>query len=246
MGERLRGAFSPTNLTLLVLGVVLGLAIAIQWRTASLSQTSLLTYGRERTAITIAQLEDEQERLKGTIKQLREELSEYQRQAMVNKTQLSEISAELNAQRVVAGVVSVKGPGVEVLLDDSSVPVPESVDPQLLIVHEYDLRDVINALWSAGSEAVAINDERIVSTTSIYCVGSTIMVNDTRLSPPCAIRAIGDSKAQQEALLQIPYLEKLRMRAKLYGVQFKISLRNEMTLPAYTGSFAVRNLQLED
>ena len=51
---------------------------------------------------------------------------------------------------------------------------------------------MLNLLWLAGAEAVSLNGERVVATTSIYCVGSTILVNDTRLSPPYEFLAIGD------------------------------------------------------
>ena len=47
------------------------------------------------------------------------------------------------------------------------------------IIHEYELRDIVNLLWMAGSDAIAINDERLVSNSSIYCVGSTVMVGET-------------------------------------------------------------------
>jgi len=107
-------------------------------------------------------------------------------------------------------------------------------------VHEYHLRDVVNLLWNAGAEAISINDERLVNTTSIYCVGSTIMVNDTRLSPPYEIRAIGDRK-QIEAFLEDPaYLTEIRQRAKAYGLQFKVSWANTVDIPAYLGTFRLR------
>jgi len=66
------------------------------------------------------------------------------------------------------------------------------------------------------------------------------MVNDTRLSPPYRIQAIGDP-ALQEGLLRDPvYLGELRQRVKLYGIQFKVVKMGEMTLPAYRGSFLTR------
>jgi uncharacterized protein YlxW (UPF0749 family) len=87
---------------------------------------------------------------------------------------------------------------------------------------------------------VAINDERLVGTTSVYCVGSTIIVNETRLSPPFEIRAIGNPAQLENALQDPATLKKLKSRARLYGIQFKFSQSNELTLPAYTGGFAIK------
>lgn len=231
---------SRRNASILVSGLVLGLLLVAQWSSPTV-QPSAQDYGRDRMAVTIHRLEMEQEELKETLGQLREQLAEHQRSAAASTEMLEEISAALESQRIAAGLVALKGPGVEVILDDSSVQaLPVGADLSAYIVHEYDLRDVANLLWQAGSEAMAINDERIVATTSIYCVGSTVMINDTRLSPPYRIQAIGDP-ALQEGLLRDPvYLGELRQRVKLYGIQFKVVKVGEMTLPAYRGSFLTR------
>ena len=71
-------------------------------------------------------------------------------------------------------------------------PCPLGDDAANYLIHDFELRDVASLLWLAGAEAVAINDERLVASTSIYCVGSTIIVNNTRLSPPYEIRALGN------------------------------------------------------
>jgi uncharacterized protein YlxW (UPF0749 family) len=90
--------------------------------------------------------------------------------------------------------------------------VPAGYDAANYLVHDYELRDVVNLLWLAGAEAVAVNDERLVASTSIYCVGSTVIVNETRLSPPYDVRAIGNA-AQLENTLQDPgVLKKLKSR----------------------------------
>ena len=118
-------------------------------------------------------------------------------------TSLASVSEELERQRVAAGLTAVHGPGVVVTLDDSSRAVPAGDDAANYLVHDYELRDVVNLLWLAGAEAVAVNDERLVASTSIYCVGSTVIVNETRLSPPYDMRAIGNA-AQLESTLQDP------------------------------------------
>ena len=89
-----------------------------------------------------------------------------------------------------------------------------------------------------------MNDERIVATTSIYCVGSTVMVNDTRLSPPYLIQAVGNSIAQEDVLRNPAYLREIKRRAEFYGVEFKVNKIGMLTLPAYKGGFPTHYAQL--
>ncbi len=229
-------------LALALAGLVLGLALVVRWKEAPAPPTEA-TGSRERAAQAVTQLEQEQEQLKARVAELRETLAAAQRTASQDTDQLASISAELEAERRAAGLVALRGPGVIVQLDDSkSVPVGVvGKEAEDYIIHEYQLRDVANVLWAAGAEAVAINGERLVGTTSVYCVASTIMVNDTRLSPPYEIRAIGD-RAQLQALLDDPnILADLRRRAKAFGLQFKISWSNEIEIPAFSGTYNLRH-----
>jgi len=172
---------------------------------------------------------------------LRKELAQHQERVASNTKLLEGLTADLEAQRVAAGLYALKGPGLRVTLADSDRDnLPANVDPNFYIIHEYDLRDIMNFLWAADAEAIAVNEERIVGTTSIYCVGSTIMVNDTRLAPPYTILAIGDPTKLERALANPAYLKELRARVKTYGVQFKVVKEKEAIVPAYRGGFTVK------
>ena len=118
---------------------------------------------------------------------------------------------------------------------------PPGADANAYIIHEFDLRDIVNLLWTAGSEAIAINDERLVSNSSIYCVGSTVMVNNTRLSPPYLIRAIGNPRVQQDYVRNPSYLENLKDKQRSYGLRFEVKEVGELTLPAYSGGFLIKH-----
>ena len=135
----------------------------------------------------------------------------------------------------------VEGEGVVVTLDDSQVRMPPGADPNAYIIHEYDLRDIVNLLWMAGSEAIAVNDERLVGNSSLYCVGSTVMVNNTRLSPPYHIRAIGNARVQQDYLRNPSYLAELKEKQRLYGLRFEVQSAASLALPAYSGGFLIQH-----
>lgn len=237
--QRLSLPASP-NVALIAAGLLLGLALVIRWQEAPTAPTDV-SGARERAAQAVEQLEREQEELKNTIAGLRDELATVQRQASQNTDLLTRISTELERERAAAGLVALQGPGVVVQLDDSNKAASASgTAAEDYLIHEFDLRDVVSLLWAGGAEAIAVNDERLVHTTSIYCVGSTVMVNDTRLSPPYVVRAIGE-RGRLEPLLENPaFLSDLRRRGKAYGVQFKVTWANQVDIPAYSGTLRVR------
>ena len=234
-----RRAAAGRNISFLIVAVILGVLFSLQWNSPP---PPTYTSHERATALTIQRLEAEQEELKATIGRLRAQLDAYQQQSTARTEMLEEITAQLAEQKLRAGLLPVQGPGVQVVLDDGAQWAMPS-GPGDYLIHEHDIRDVVNLLWMAGAEAIAINQERVVATTSIYCVGSTVMVNDTRLSPPYVIQAIGPPDTQSEVLRNPSYLRDLKDRAARYGVQFKIVKVGNLQLPAYTGGFAIRYAQ---
>lgn len=226
-----------SSIGLFLVGLALGLLLALQWRSAPAVRPADTSYARDRTALTIAQLEAEQDALKAEVAELRRQLDERQAQGQ-SAERLQGLAQELARQKALAGLVALHGPGVEVVLNDSNREVvPSAVNPELYLVHDYDVRDVVNLLWAAGAEAISVNGERIVASTSIYCVGATILINDTRLSPPYVIHAIGPPE-QQGALLKNPrFLSDLRNRVAAYGLTFTVAQVADVEVPAYHGGF---------
>jgi len=224
--------------------MVIGLALAWQLKGPRASPPVGYAPGdpRDRSVRTIEQLEAEQAALKAEIGRLRTDLANYQAHAAAETDRLQRLNADLDAQRAAAGLTAMRGPGIVVSLDDSGARnISTSPDPNAFLVHDYDLRDVINVLWLAGAEAIAVNDERVVGNTSAYCVGSTVMVNTTRLSPPYVVRAIGEPASLAETLRNPSYLTALRQKVERYGIKFQVAPAPKLTLPAYTGGFSVRH-----
>jgi uncharacterized protein YlxW (UPF0749 family) len=244
----MRQPLARPNLTLTLMAIVIGLVLAWQLQGPRATPPVGYTPGdpRDRTVNTIEQLEAEQSALKAEIARLRTELSDMQSRAAADTDRLQRINDELDAQRAVAGLLAVRGPGVAVTLDDSSIPnVPASSDPNDYLVHEFDVRDVVNVLWLGGADAIAVNDERIVGNTSVYCVGSTVMVNTTRLSPPYVIHAIGEPGVLADALRNPSYLTSLRQRVERYGIKLQVAQAPKTTLPAYIGGFSVKHCSIK-
>lgn len=127
--------------------------------------------------------------------------------------------------KLVSGFTDVEGEGVVILLN-----LPDMDQPLNLVDFHRNLLFLINELNAAGAEAIAIKDERIISTSEISVGGNHIVVNGQKLSPPFMIRAIGNPDTLDAALnLRQGYVERLRNNG--YFVEIKKS--DDVEIPKY-------------
>jgi uncharacterized protein YlxW (UPF0749 family) len=145
-------------------------------------------------------------------------------------------AAELEALATQAGTVPLRGAGLVVSMAPSDRPAPVSEDAGAYQIHDTDVQLVVNALWAAGAEAVAINDSRLVATTPIRSAGGTIVVNFRPLSPPYVISAIGADRARFEASA---IARRFKRWTKLFGLGFQVRPRTSVAVPGYTGRVGI-------
>lgn len=97
-----------------------------------------------------------------------------------------------------------EGPGVIVTLKDSGHGGIKIEDQTIYTpdknIHDLDVLRIVNELFSAGAEAISVNDHRISGGSSIRCVGPTILINDVKVASPIQVKAIGDPKTLMGAL----------------------------------------------
>jgi uncharacterized protein YlxW (UPF0749 family) len=227
-------AWGSKQVAMLGAALVLGMLVSFQWSAGAAHRPA----SPDRVEWTMHQLELEQAELKRQVARLRGSLDVLQQEAVADTELLEGLRAELYLEKAHSGLVDVRGPGVRVALDDSSRTFASN--PSDLLIHDFDLRDVANVLWLAGAEAVAVNGERIVHSSSVYCVGSTVIVNDTRLSPPYVVSAIGDPMRMQDYLRNPGYLSELKGRCERFGLLLEFMRVETMTVPAYQGSTLLR------
>jgi uncharacterized protein YlxW (UPF0749 family) len=122
----------------------------------------------------------------------------------------------------------VHGPGLMVTLADAQRDAngrfPRDASPDDLVVHQQDIQAVLNALWSAGAEAIQMQDQRIIATSVPRCVGNTLLLNGRTYSPPYTITAIGNSATMQAALAAAP----LVILYKQYVIRFGLGYNEEV------------------
>lgn len=134
------------------------------------------------------------------VSDLRADIREIEQQALQGSG--TGPGARLAVAERQAGGVALRGPGVELTLHDAERPTDASPgdesEPER--VTSRDLQLVVNGLWSAGAEAISINDHRMTSTSAIRFAGQAIIVDFRGLTPPYVVRAIGDPAALQDEL----------------------------------------------
>lgn len=146
----------------------------------------------EELAFMLRDQERSRAALETQVMELRGRMADYEKAAAEGRTAVARLNRELQELRTLAGLTALEGPGLVVRLNDSTRPPLPGEDPNKTILHYSDIAAVVSELWAAGAEAVAVNGERVVSSTGITCVGTTILCNTKRMAPPYVIAAIGD------------------------------------------------------
>ncbi len=201
--------------------VVLGIMLAVQFRTTQDIRSTIPFQRVEDLSLRLKQMEKERDT---ALRQLQE---------VQNSTLSETITKEAELFRMAAGYLPVQGSGVVVTIDDSKRAMKPGENPNLYLIHDDDMLKVINELWAAGAEAISINEQRLVVGSEIRCAGPTISVNNSRYSPPYEIRAIGDPKTMDAALkMRGGVIETLQF----WGIQATVKTQQIVKIAAFKGT----------
>ena len=149
-----------------------------------------------------------------------------------------------------SGLTTVRGPGVTVTLDDAPQrPGRPSLcpdNPNDCVVHEQDLRAVVNALRNGGADAVSLMGERIIATSAVRCVGNTVLLHGKLYSPPFVITAIGDPDSLRDALASEPGVAYFQTFVDRYGLRYSARTERSVELPPYTGTLDLSHVEEQE
>jgi uncharacterized protein YlxW (UPF0749 family) len=146
-------------------------------------------------------------------------------------------------------IAEVTGPGVSVELDDAPLPTngtPTGFTADDYVVHEQDVHAVINALWAGGAEAVAVMDQRVIGTSAVRCVGSTLLIHGRVYPPPYRIDAVGPAERMQRALDSSSRLAIYRQYVDLLGLRLNVDAHESLSVPAYEGPLSAQYAQVAE
>ncbi|HET7700230.1 MAG TPA: DUF881 domain-containing protein [Candidatus Limnocylindria bacterium] len=230
----------PAPLVLMLPALLFGLLVTLQWRTQQ--DRSELTVRYNAPLLDAASsLQKEQNALKAQLADLRAQLDQIQRGAASQTSTSRELQARIEELSAAAGLTARTGDGVTVILDDARTTSPaQAGNVEKSICHSTDLTDIINTAWRGGAQAIAVNEQRIVGSSSVYCVGSTIMVNGTLMSPPFEVKIIGPQNELLAAYDDPNELRDIKQRRDVYGLGFRVSRTAGLKVPSYDGALNVR------
>lgn len=173
-------------------------------------------------------LHNQLDKLEATLEKVRSDASKEDQNDVWMET-------EILINNKLLGLTEVQGSGIKVVLDDNrEVSADEVLNISNYLVHEEDLLTIVNELFNSGADAISINGHRVTSTTSIYCAGNVIRINDEKTSVPITIYAIGYPEGMKYAL-ERPGGYVALMRSE--GVPVTIEVKDSIKIPKYSGIF---------
>ncbi|HYN30764.1 MAG TPA: DUF881 domain-containing protein [Dermatophilaceae bacterium] len=179
------------------------------------------------------------ERRAAEVDRLQGEVDELTRAQAPFTADVTRLGAEADALAVDAGRVPAQGPTLTVSLDDSplaSDEVPEGFTVDDIVVHQQDVQAVVNAMWAGGAEAMMLQDQRVISTSAVRCVGNTLILQGRVYSPPYVVRAIGPVPDMRAAVASSPEVAIYQQYVEAVGLGYEVSSSAKETFPAYSGS----------
>lgn len=191
---------------------------------ASLDDISNLKILLEDKKISKNKLKEEKDKLISKIK------SKYSKSNDVSQDK-ENLLKERDKFKNRAGFTDLEGEGVVVVLDDGLRDLIKGEDPNQLVVHDIDVRFIVNTLRAYGAEAIAVNGKRIiVGLSEIACNGPTIRINGIQQSRPYVITAIGDRFA---LLRQLSEPNSYGVQLMQMGIKYNVFTKVKLKIPAY-------------
>jgi uncharacterized protein YlxW (UPF0749 family) len=165
-----------SQVALTAVAFVLGFLVVAQLRVQQ-AAPALAGVSAQDLTVLVANLNTRNDQLRTEIATLDDQLGELRGNQARGETSLDELRRDLREVRAFAGLEGVAGPGVAI-----AVAGPISAG---------SVAELLNELRTAGAEAIAINDVRVVPGSVVSGPAGGLTVEATPLADPFEIRAIG-------------------------------------------------------
>jgi uncharacterized protein YlxW (UPF0749 family) len=218
---------------------VLGFLIAAQLA-AEGPRVRYTTQERSPLVETALSLQAQQDDLKHRIVALRTSIQDIEQQGTGSAATIKDVNTRLQEARVAAGLIPLTGTGIVLKLEDSTQPTPPNGNAADYVATAADLRTVVSLLWQSGAEAVAVNDERVTTSTAIIDIGGSVLVNAAYLAGPYQIAAIGPKDLFARLSAAPGWEEFARTRGASFGIGISWAEPAVVDVPAFAGTVTLR------
>lgn len=228
---RLRGKHVVLSLALLMIGFLVSFSYQFT-NDMSMSKAADKQWSEEyEYREQLIEKEERTKRLQEELFAKQDKIREVEEELAQKEKKLFNLVEDVEKYRMYAGVVKVKGPGIEVTLRDASyVKSEENVNNY--IVHDAHVHKVINELLSSGAKAVAVNGQRLLHDSYIACVGPVITVDGKEHPAPFVITAIGNPDDLYESM---NLSQGVKDQLVSDNVEVRIEKKDEIILEPYLG-----------
>lgn len=235
----------------LILGVMcfaLTLAIAVQYRTVENASKIAGTAASSELKTEVLKWKERYEEVYYELGKSEDVLEKKRESATNNSDKSSKLQKELKTLNSLIGTIDVTGKGVVITVSDNSNITSENVgvfdNISNYLIHDRDLLILVNELKNAGAEAISINDERIINTTSITCDGNVILINNNKISSPFIVKAIGSQEAILGGILRPGGF--IESELSKYGLVSNVEKQDNITVYKYNGIIDYTKLRNQD
>lgn len=224
------------------LGVaLLGLGFLVAAQLAAQGPRVRYTTQERAPLVEIAtELQTQQEGLKARILELRSRIQGTEQVGQGSAALVKDLNDQLLDARIAAGLIPLRGTGIVLQLEDSLEPVAPGANDADYLVGARDVRTVVDELWRAGAEAIAINGERITPSTAVIDIGPSVLVNSAYLSAPYQVTALGPGDLYPRLAAAPGFVDFVRGRAQTYGIRVSFAEPESVDIPAFSGTVTLR------
>ena len=234
-------------ITLGVVCFVLTIAICIQLKTVENSNLIVSqTLSGNELRNQVLKWKEKHDKALSDLEKSEEQLEKARLESTKNDETAISKEEEIKLDNILLGRTDVTGNGIVITLKDNNTVKKNNIAPydniELYLVHAGDLVEVVNALRNAGAEAISINGQRIINSTSIYCAGNVVVVNGEKISSPVEIKAIGSPELLYGSIT-IPggYLELMEET----GVIIEVKKSENLTINKFEGVINTQYMKSE-
>jgi len=216
---------------LLVAGVFAVAAAQARSTAPGVSEAQNVLAGSVRSAeVTTDELADRRDTLAAAV-------DDIQRRQLADDTEGQELLSRLDEFGLSAAATPLIGPGITVTVTDPGVNSDlsdvskERVQGSRQVILDRDLQLVVNSLWAADAEAIAVGGIRMGPNVTIRQAGGAILVDNHPISSPYNIVALGPPNALRDGFERSPGFGRLRLLEVSYGVTVTVSAGEGLAVP---------------
>ena len=234
-------------ITIGLMCMLLSIAIVVQLNTIKEATKIVGTsYARESLKDEVLRWKEKSEIQYKALEAVETELEKTRQEATRENTRGAELEEELSRANKLLGLTELTGSGVIVTLADNNEKKASEIDVDdninYYLIHDVDIWSIINELYNAGAEAISVNGQRIVGTTSITCSGAVITVNGVKMSSPFKINAIGNPETLYGVTRPGGYLENIATTGSIATIEKS----NNVVVSKYTGTLNSKYMRIAE